>query len=66
MKIFLQTIDVELWCIVNEGSYKATIIEEDLGKFKPNIRNELSVFDRTNLSLNAKTMNIFYNASIKD
>ena len=58
MKIFLQFIDIELWYIVNECPYEATILDIDLGRFKSKIRSELTVENKTNLTLNAKAMNV--------
>lgn len=62
MEIFLQSIDIELWFIVSEGPYEATIIDETTGRNRIKTRSGLSAQDRFNLSLNAKAMNVLYNA----
>ena len=60
-KIFLQSIDIELWYIVNEGHYESTIENETTGWLTVKTRHELTVQDKTNLTLNAKAMNVLYN-----
>ena len=62
MIIFLQSIDIELWFIVNEGPYDASIIDEVTHRPRPKTRNELIGNDRTHLTLNAKAMNVLYSA----
>ena len=62
MEIFLQFIDIELWYIVNEGPYEASIIDEINGEKRSKTRFELSPQDNVNLTLNAKAVNIIYNA----
>lgn len=40
MEILLKFIDIELWYMVNEGPYEATILDEKLGKIRPKTRNQ--------------------------
>ena len=58
MIIFLQSIDIELWFIVNESPYDASIIDEVTHRSKSKIRNKLTGDDRIHLTLNVKTMNV--------
>ena len=37
VKIFLQSIDIELWYIVNERPYATTILDADLDRFRPKL-----------------------------
>ena len=60
MIIFLQSIDIELWFIVNEDPYDASIVDEVTHRPKPKTRNELTGDDRTHFTLNAKVMNVLY------
>ena len=60
MVIFLQSIDIELWFIVYEGSYDASIVDEKTHRPRQKTRNELTIEDRAHLTLNAKTMNVLY------
>ena len=62
MKIFLQSIDIELQYIINEDLYKTTILDANTGRFRPKVRNKLSTEEKANLNLNAKAMNVLYNA----
>ena len=63
MKIFLQSIDIVLWYIVNERPYATTILDADLDRFRPKTRNELSTQNKVNHIANAKTVNVLYNFS---
>ena len=58
----MQSIDIELWFIVNESPYDASIIDEVTHKPRLKIRNELISDDRTHLTLNAKVMNVLYSS----
>ena len=51
-----------MWYIVNEGPYETTVEDETTGRQRVKTRYELTVQDKTNLTLNAKTMNALYNA----
>ena len=62
IKIFFQYIDIELWYIVNESPYETTNLDADLGKFRPKVRSELDTQDKANYTLNAKAMNVIYDA----
>ncbi|KAL3510113.1 hypothetical protein ACH5RR_029514 [Cinchona calisaya] len=62
MKIFLQSIDIELWYVVNEGPFEASIIDDQTNRRREKTRNELTPQDKANLTLNAKAMNVLYNA----
>ena len=54
MIIFLQSIDIELWFIISEGPYDASLIDENTHRSRPKIRSELTAIDRAHLTLNAK------------
>ena len=41
MEIFLQSIDIELWYIVDETPYEDTILDADLSRFRPKNKSEL-------------------------
>ena len=62
MIIFLQSIDIELWFIVNESPYDGSIVDEVTHRPRLKPRNELTGDDRTHLTLNAKAMNVLYSA----
>ena len=62
MIIFLQSIDIELWFIVSEGPHEANFLDADTGLLRPKTRVEMNAQDRTNLTLNAKAMNVIYSA----
>ena len=61
MEVFLQSIDIELWFIVNLDSYETTTFDANMDRNRPKAMNELSVRDKMNLTLNAKAMNVLYN-----
>ena len=54
MIIFLQSIDIELWFIISEGPYDASLIDENTHRSRPKIISELTAMDRAHLTLNAK------------
>ncbi|KAL3519121.1 hypothetical protein ACH5RR_021710 [Cinchona calisaya] len=62
MKIFLQSIDIDLWYVVNEGPFEASIIDDHTNRRREKTRNELTPQGKANLTLNAKAMNVLYNA----
>lgn len=62
MEIFLQSIDIELWYIVNEGPYEATIDDAITGRRRLKNRQEVSAQDQMNLTLNVKALNFLYYA----
>ena len=49
-----------MWFIINEGSYDASIIDENTHRPKPKIRNVLTGDDRAHLTLNTKATNVLY------
>ncbi|KAL3510072.1 hypothetical protein ACH5RR_029473 [Cinchona calisaya] len=62
MKIFVQSIDIDLWYIIFEGPFEANIFDENTHRLRSKTRFELNAQDKVNLSLNAKAINILYNA----
>ena len=62
MIIFLQSLDIKLWFIVNDRSYDVSIVDEETGRPRPKTRSELTARDKAHLSLNAKAMYVLYNA----
>ncbi|KAL3503833.1 hypothetical protein ACH5RR_033674 [Cinchona calisaya] len=61
MKIFVQSIDIDLWYIICEGPLEANVIDVNTHRLRPKTRYELNAKDKVNLSLNAKAINILYN-----
>ena len=45
MKIFLQSIDIQLWYIVNEGPYEITIENDTTNRQRVKTRRELTAQD---------------------
>ncbi|KAL3529731.1 hypothetical protein ACH5RR_009053 [Cinchona calisaya] len=66
MKIFVQAINIELWFIIYEGPFEANILDENTHRLRLKTRYELNAQDKINLSLNAKAINILYNALDSD
>ncbi|KAL3534601.1 hypothetical protein ACH5RR_003062 [Cinchona calisaya] len=62
MKIFSQSIDIDLWYVINEGPFEVTIIDDHTTRRREKTRDELTPQDKANLTLNAKVMNVLYNA----
>ena len=56
----MQSIDIELWYIMNEDPYEATIESREIGRTRVKTRSELSAQDKINLTLNVKVMNLLY------
>ena len=61
MKVFLQSINIEFWFIINLDPYKATILDANMGRNRPKTIIELSAQDKINFTLNVKVMNVLYN-----
>nr|AJE29371.1 putative gag protein [Coffea canephora] len=62
MMIFLQSVYIELWYVVEDGPYEARIIDSTTNLSRLKTRQELNEKDKRYLSLNAKAMCILYNA----
>ena len=62
MEIVLQSIDIELWYFVVDGAYETKIVNAMTSLTRLKTRQELNEKDRTYLSLNAKAVNVIYNA----
>ena len=62
MIIFLQSIDIELWFIINESPFDTSAIDDATNRLRPKTKNELTAEDRTHLISNAKAMNVLYSA----
>ena len=46
---------------MNEGPYKTIIEEKETSRARLKTRSKLSAQEKTNLTLNSKTMNVLYN-----
>ena len=46
IEVFLQSIDIEFWFIVNLDSYETTLLDANMSKNRSKTRNELSAQDK--------------------